>query len=146
EDPVPSQAARFERLKIAILDLPYPSRFSGVSSGPMKVRKAAVRMAETGDWKVCDALEYQGRDWLVAKWLDNQTLRISKPTRLIGADVSGYTTAPPPGLKGKYDYALLSPVPKAVFDAPTPPQIQALVAVIDHPPIEVELPDDGIRH
>ena len=104
----------------------------------MKIMKAAFRdIDET--WITSDAIEYQGKTWLVGRWLENKGLGIAKPERIVRVDSSQYSSDVPSGLSYPVDLIVLIPVPRFVFDLRTSLPLQVPYVAIDRPDITVEL-------
>jgi hypothetical protein len=71
-----------------------------------------ILYAEDGALAMCDAVEYEGKLWLVPEWTAFPSERIQKPVRIISLD--GLTLSP---LASPYrgDFALQNPMTKDVL-------------------------------
>lgn len=110
----------------------------------MEIMKAAFRDV-SGNWMTCDAIDWQGKRWLVGRWLENKGLGIAKPARIVRVDNLPCQVGGLPALQQQVDFVVLMPIPKFVFDPDNEQRIEAPYEGIDHPDITVELPDDGTR-
>jgi len=87
----------------------------------MKIYKAMVAIeGEAAIYKM-DAIEYQGKFWLVPTWLDSPDGKQSKPLRLILLDSLQHQRLDPSG-GSRADFAVNNPIPKAVLDGRAPQQ------------------------
>ncbi len=82
----------------------------------MKILKVMVMGLEGGTISKCDAIEYEGKLWLVPRWLDIPAKGVTKPARLVRFDSLPHQAMPP----GFGDYCVNVPIPKELFEDHTP--------------------------
>jgi hypothetical protein len=82
----------------------------------------------------CDAIEYDGKLWLVPHWLEVLQQRVSKPARMIRFDNQQHQD-----VRGSKfgDYVLSGPVPKVLLDRTTPKQPVAGFEYVELPDVEI---------
>jgi hypothetical protein len=105
----------------------------------MKIFKAKVAAGD-GIYNV-DAIEYQGKLWLVPHWLDNLATGETTPTRIVRFDNLEYKDVRGSSLG---DFVLTRPIPKALLDVETPKQSIAGFEYIELP--AVKKPPDAKTH
>ena len=103
-------------------------------STPRKIFTAMFGNDTDGIVHKCDAIEYDGKLWLVPHWLEVLQQRVSKPARMIRFD-----NQPHQALCGSKfgDYLLNGPVPKALLERTTPGQPIAGFEYVELPDIEI---------
>src|SRR4051794_29175213 len=79
----------------------------------MKIYKAAVAIEGEGTISQMDAIEHDGKFWLVPIWLENPAIKKIKPLRLILLDSLQHQRFDPPTQFG--DFAVNDPIPKDVL-------------------------------
>lgn len=86
----------------------------------MKILKAMVGSADSGEIFQIDVIEHDNKLWLVPQWYDVPAQGVSKPARIIRMDTLRHQKIAPGGLHG--DYILNVPIPTALLNLPTPKQ------------------------
>jgi hypothetical protein len=87
----------------------------------VKILKVLVIGIEAGSISKCDAIEYDGKLWLVPRWLDSPAEGVTRPARLVRFDTNRHQATP--NSPHNVDYVLNVPVPRELFDVRTPPAI-----------------------
>jgi hypothetical protein len=88
-----------------------------------------------------DAIEHEGRLWLVVQWLEHRTEGFAKPRRLIALDAFGLERFPQPTHFG--DAAASTPIPKGLLEFPIAPQLAGRFDVLEQP--DVTLPSSAVH-
>jgi hypothetical protein len=78
----------------------------------MDIMKVDIRIAESGEWKICDAILLENHIWLIGKWLENKELGLAKPERIIRLPELDIEPSPLPN----HQLILKKPIAKAVLD------------------------------
>jgi hypothetical protein len=73
----------------------------------MKILKALVIGVDDGGISKCDAIEFDGKLWLVPRWLDFPAQGLTKPARLVRFDTLLHQATP--NSPQEADYVLTSP-------------------------------------
>lgn len=81
----------------------------------------------------CDAIEYEGRLWLVPYWLKALDGTHRKPERMIGLPPGAFQ---PSDASQEFDYVVSAPVPIAVIEGHALPE-QSRYTVVERPNIRV---------
>jgi hypothetical protein len=102
----------------------------------VKILKFLIQDQDSASVRVCDAIEYKGRLWLVPQWLEFPTERVTRPARIICVSKL-HCQKMKPGNRYEADYVLNDPVPKSFFDGQIPPQLKGKVAVVERPDITI---------
>jgi hypothetical protein len=87
----------------------------------MKIYKAMVAIEGESSIYQMDAIEHEGKFWLVPTWLDSPDGKQSKPLRLILLDSLQHQRLDQSG-GAPADFAVNNPIPKAVLDGRPPKQ------------------------
>ena len=99
----------------------------------MKIYKTTVAISGDPEYRGqvlrMDTIEYEGKMWLVAMWLDSPTGEFSMPERIICLDTLPHQTS---GMKN-VDFLLFDPIPKAVLDGHIPEESELEYVVIERP-------------
>jgi hypothetical protein len=84
-----------------------------------------------------DAIEYEGKLWLVPHWIDNLTRKETRPFRIIRFDNLAHQST-----KGAHwgDFALTRPLPPALFEMRPLEQQIAGIEYLEAPDIPFALP------
>jgi hypothetical protein len=80
----------------------------------MKIYKAMVAV-DDGVYKI-DAIDYEGKLWLVPHWLDMPAQGVTMPNRIIRFDILPHAKSQ----GGSWDFLLHSPIPKELIANETP--------------------------
>jgi hypothetical protein len=101
------------------------------------MKKLTVAFSIEGDTRIMkgDALEHEGRLWLVVQWLGNPAEGRAKPRRLIELDQFQLQRFPQTTQFG--DGAVGYPIPKGLLDFPIPPQLAGRFIVLEEPDITI---------
>ncbi len=103
----------------------------------MKVLKGTVCISDDPELgtTICkiDAIEYDGKIWLVPEWLDKLGEGWSMPVRIICLDTLQHQRI----ASGNPDFVVNNPIPKSVLDGKIPPQSDTLYVVVENPNIKV---------
>jgi hypothetical protein len=104
-----------------------------------QILRIVIQYADDGALEMCDAVEYEGKLWLVPEWTAFPSERIQKPVRIISLD--GLTLAP---LASRYqaDFALQNPMTKDVLAGRG---TTGSPVVIEGPDLSVPLPPEGLN-
>ena len=87
-----------------------------------------------------DTIEYEGKLWLVSKWLDIPSEGYSKPERIICLDALAHTNAVYNHDRSvEADFVLDDPMPKSVFDGQLSEEQKEQYLVIENPEIFVDM-------
>jgi hypothetical protein len=105
----------------------------------MKIFKIVIQRAEDGALSMCDAVEYEGKLWLVPEWTAFPAERIQKPVRIISLD--GLTLSRV-GPQYQADFALQNPMTKDVLAGRG---TTGSPVVIEEPDLSVPLPPEGLN-
>jgi hypothetical protein len=105
----------------------------------MKILKALVIGIEDGTVSKCDAIEYEGKLWLVPRWLDIPAQGVTKPARLIRFDTLPHQKTP--NSPHRVDFVLNSPIPKELFEIHPPKQAIAGFEFVELPEMSLPLED-----
>jgi hypothetical protein len=105
----------------------------------MKILKAMVGSADSGELFQVDVIEHDRKLWLVPHWLDVPAQGVSKPARIIRMDILPHQKNPPNSPYG--DYVLNVPIPKALLNPQTPKRTIAGFEVQELPEITLPLKD-----
>ena len=108
----------------------------------MRILKVIVQIADDKSNGMCDAIEHEGRIWLVPHWLESPTRAETKPSRLIPLDILQHQTLPAGNPYGA-DYIVNDPMPKQLFDETIPTQLAKLFQVVESP--DIVIPAGGGR-
>jgi hypothetical protein len=102
---------------------------------PMKIFKVAV--PGLGKIESYDAIEHEGKLWLVPHWIDNLTRKETRPFRIIRFDNLAHQST-----KGAQwgDFALTHPLPPALFEMRPLEQQIAGIEYLEAPDIPFALP------
>jgi hypothetical protein len=58
------------------------------------ILKVDVKIIESDEWKICDAILLENHLWLVGRWLEHQELQLAKPERIIRLPETEIEAAP----------------------------------------------------
>jgi hypothetical protein len=105
----------------------------------MKIFKIVIMRAENGRASMCDAIEHEGKLWLVPEWTAFPSERIQKPARIISLD--GLTLTPP-GPRYQADFVLQTPMTRDVLEGRG---TTGSPVVIEAPDLSVPLPPEGLN-
>ncbi|MGA7579190.1 MAG: hypothetical protein ACLQUW_13235 [Desulfobaccales bacterium] len=84
-----------------------------------------------------DTIEYEGKKWLVPKWLEAPTEGWKRPERIICLDTLAHSKAPS-GFEA--DFVLNHPIPTVVLSGGIPIRSISVIRVIEHPDIKFPIP------
>lgn len=106
----------------------------------MKIFKTMGGIDDSNTVDIIDTIQYQGKLWLVPKWLDYPDLGVRKPARLIRIDSVPHQKLKP-GSGYPADLLLSVPVPRSAVDGhSTQPGPAGEFEVVLMPDIAVPLP------
>jgi hypothetical protein len=101
------------------------------------VFKVLVHYSDKFGISVADGIEYQGKRWVVGRWLENKTENYRSPERIICLDDLGCYSAPK---SEKSDFVLYAPLSKGVCEGTVPATSDSGFVVIERPDIRFPLP------
>lgn len=101
-----------------------------------KILRVAVGSDGGGILK-CDAIEYEGKLWLVPHWLDVPAKGVTKPRRIIRMDTLRYQPMKNPAYG--VDYILNDYMPKAVLEGTAPPEQARQYEIVELSEIEIPM-------
>jgi hypothetical protein len=104
-----------------------------------RTKAALAQKKAQGAVLMCDAVQYEGKLWLVPEWTAFPAERIQKPVRIISLD--GLTLGPV-GPQYRADFALQNPMTKDVLAGRG---TTASPVVIEGPDLSVPLPPEGLN-
>jgi hypothetical protein len=99
----------------------------------VKIFKVTIGFSDSVDLGICEAIEYQGRIWLVPYWVTNPATGAKSPVRLIHLGKDGLEPTPYSNLS--HYQAAWNRLPKAVFDGRMPALLP--LEVLESPCIEI---------
>lgn len=99
-----------------------------------KILKVGIG-SETGAIYQCDAIEHEGKLWLVPEWLDVPAQGVTKPRRIIRMDTLRHQPMSNPAYG--MDYILNDCMPTAVLDGTAPPEQARQYEIVELPEIEI---------
>lgn len=79
--------------------------------GPPHILKVDIRLAESGEWRICVAILLENHVWLVGRWLEHQELQLAKPERIIRLPETEIEPSPLPN----HQLVLRTPIALAVL-------------------------------
>jgi hypothetical protein len=83
----------------------------------MAVKVFKAKVAVGSQILDCDAIEHQGKLWLVPFWLDSPSQGVTTPGRIIRFDCLSYSDTRGSNIG---DFVIHKPIPKALFEHQTP--------------------------
>jgi hypothetical protein len=101
----------------------------------VEVFKVLVPFSDVGTMDKVDAIEYQGKIWLVPQWHEYPSLGVKKPVRIVHLGSNGLKPSQFAGCRYIAEVMLL---PKAVLEGHAPPQ--APIEVVESPDISIRIP------
>jgi hypothetical protein len=104
----------------------------------MRQFRAMVIGVEDGAISQCDGIEFEGKLWLVPRWLDVPAQGVTKPVRLIRFDSIPHQHTP--NSQYQVEYVINSPIPKELFDVRTPIQTLPGFEFVEMPELTFPLP------
>jgi hypothetical protein len=77
------------------------------------IRKATIIVQSDGlhHIEIMDVIEFEGQFWLVPEWLDNTSLEVTMPVRIISLATIRHSRS-----AGYPEFVVEDPIPKSVFD------------------------------
>jgi hypothetical protein len=91
-----------------------------------------------------DAIEYQGKAWLVPEWIQQQGSEYAMPARIIQIDNLQHQRIPKDS-GAPYQFSLSAPIPKAVCEGRDPKSAERGYIVVERPlGIQIRMPS-GIQ-
>jgi hypothetical protein len=111
----------------------------------MKIMKVGVG-SDGGNIFKCDAIEHEGKLWLVPEWLDVPARGVTKPRRIVRMDSLPHQPMKNPAYG--MDYILTWYMPKAVLDGTAPPEQASQYEIVELPEIEIPMasPPKEMKH
>ncbi|MDX2275012.1 MAG: hypothetical protein NW206_06130 [Hyphomonadaceae bacterium] len=105
--------------------------------------KVTMRVADDPDGVYDqDAIEYEGKLWLVPEWSDSPVLGYRIPTRIISMETLNYQRWETLGI---VEYVIDDPMPIAVLEGRAPQEVMARYVVIDMPDLRYPLPSSRMN-
>lgn len=105
----------------------------------MRILAVAVQIEEDGSMFRCDAIDYEGKIWLVPEWLASPAEQVQRPARMICVDGLPTITLSP---AYRVDFALHKPIPKAVLEGR---EKSPSLVVLEAPDLSVPIPPEGMN-
>ena len=106
----------------------------------MKIYKTMVAISGDPEYRGqilrMDTIQYEGKMWLVAMWLDSQSRGYSTPERIICLDTLPHQIS----RLGYVDFVLNDPLPKSVLDGHIPEKSEFEYVVVERPDIQIRAP------
>lgn len=106
--------------------------------GEMTIYKALliIRTDGTHDIELMDVIEFDGKFWLVPEWLDNPSLGMTMPARIVSLATIGHNRS-----TGNPQFTVEDPIPRSVFEGsiPSPEEAHGFV-VLERPAIRLPIP------
>ena len=109
---------------------------------PPRLLKAYVLIENDQGLYLQDAIEYEGKLWLVPQWSDSPILGVRMPTRIISLETIRHQQAP---VGYEADLLINDPLPTGLLDGPIPPELAGRYVVIEEPEIEFPLPSNRMN-
>jgi hypothetical protein len=101
----------------------------------MKILKAMVFAADGSQPPALrDAIEYEGRFWLVPGWYEIPAKAVSKPIRIIPLDRLRYQRVLD---QPSFDLVINDGLPTQLFDAEIPIELHSKFQIVEGPNIEI---------
>ncbi len=91
----------------------------------------------TGEIFCIDTIEYDGKMWLVPRWLEAPSEGWKTPERIILLDSLDHQATP---ADFEADFVLNLPVPKDVFEGRIPKGSEGEFVVIERPDVKIPIP------
>jgi|SRR5882757_2201621 len=109
----------------------------------MKIYKALVFSADgSRPPGLCDAIEHEGRFWLVIGWIELPDRATRRPARIMPIDLFRNQRIPPEDGQ-PMDLVVNDGIPTQFFDAIIAPELRSKFQVVDNP--DIEIPAEGGR-
>jgi hypothetical protein len=96
----------------------------------IKVLRAMLSVEGENQYFLCDAIELEGRIWLVPKWQQSPGEQFSRPVRIILLTFQHQRN--PSG--EPFDVIVNVPIPKGLLEGRVPPELAHTVVVHENPP------------
>jgi hypothetical protein len=99
----------------------------------LKIYRATlvIRIDDTHHVAFMDVIEFEGKFWLVPEWLDNASLGVSMPVRIISLEKIRHSRS-----AGHPEFVVDDPIPKSVSDGPIQPAEAHGFVVKERPAIQ----------
>ena len=101
----------------------------------MKIFTVMIPFSDCGEISKCDAIEYQGKIWLVPSWTEYPSLGVKKPVRIVHLGERGLKPSNFADCQYMAEAMLL---PKSVLEGRAQPL--APIEVVESPNIEFQIP------
>ena len=85
---------------------------------------------------LCDAIEYEGKLWLVPEWIGAKGGTYRSPARIIRFDNLSYAPVDP---KYPARYVLRAPVPKELLNCAARPRANSGFEIVEAPDIHIQI-------
>lgn len=95
----------------------------------MKIYKTLISFDDEGKIYKCDTIRFEGKFWLVSRWLDPPGTGNTMPERIVLLDALPHQKMSFAGC----DFLLRHPIPKAVLYGEIPSELKNKYVVIDRP-------------
>jgi hypothetical protein len=82
-----------------------------------------------------DVIEFDGQFWLVPEWLENTSLGVMKPVRIVSLATVRHSRS-----RGNPQFVVEDPIPKAVFEGPSQSSKASGFDVRELPAIQLPIP------
>lgn len=111
----------------------------------MKIYKTLVFFTDAHLGKImqCDTIKFNGKFWLVPRWIDNLTEGTRTPLRIICLDYLPHEKLDD---FGDVDFALNSPIPICIFDGEIPDETEYQFEIVESPDLRLDIPDESTTH
>jgi hypothetical protein len=111
----------------------------------MKIYKTLISFTDEYLGKImqCDTIEFNGKFWLVPKWLDNLEEGTRTPLRIICLDYLPHQKTED---FGDVDFVINSPMPICVFDGEIPAETEYRFDIVESPDLWIDIPDESTTH
>jgi hypothetical protein len=104
----------------------------------VKILKAMVILSNDdgtgGAVNSMDAIEHDGRIWLVPEWFDYKDAKVTMPVRIVCLDLIPHQRG-----TGTPEIVVDGPLPRSVVEGRCPPGLKARYLVIEKPDIRLPL-------
>ena len=102
-----------------------------------KIYQTIISFEGENDLLCIDTIEYDGKMWLVPRWLEAPSEGWKTPARIILLDSRDRQTAP---AEFEADFVRRSPIPKDVFEGRIPKGSEGEFVVIERPDVKIPIP------
>lgn len=136
---VPHRREKFPAARLTSRDSETTETTKYIHRSAVKLLK--VMMATKSGLEECDAIEHEGKLWLVPEWLDYLEQGIAKPARIVRFDLLAHQKTSLPGC----DYVLNFQVPRDVLEGRSRSEGGISFEVVEAPDIQVRIPPSAMH-